>query len=112
MQVERRPAGLRQRPLGRAAPASAMLETAVAIAPPRAAAHDEDAHRRLLVDTVGESLDPAVEPAPAQLKEILGKVAVDRSGGAKFNLAGMAQRAVPMGPRPEDQLHPAALRPR
>jgi aryl-alcohol dehydrogenase-like predicted oxidoreductase len=43
---------------------------------------------------LAKPLDPAVEPAPAQLKEILGKVAVDRSGGAKFNLAGMAQRAV------------------
>src|SRR5712671_1190016 len=39
MQVEPSPAGLRQRPLGRAAPAPAMIEAAVAIAPPRAAPH-------------------------------------------------------------------------
>jgi len=86
-----------------------MVEAAVTIAAPRAAAHDEDAHRRLLVDTVGEPLEPAVEPAPAQFKEIYRKVAVDWSTGAKFHLAGMAQRAVAMGPRPKDQLHPAAL---
>jgi hypothetical protein len=74
------------------------------IAPPRTASHDEDAHRRLLVDTVAEPLDPAVEPAPAQLKEIFCKIPIDRSGGAKLDLAGVAQRAVAMRPRPEDQL--------
>src|SRR6266446_9758797 len=56
------------------APTPAMVEAAVTIAAPRAAAHDEDAHRRLLVDTVGDSLEPAVEPAPAQFKEILREV--------------------------------------
>jgi len=69
--------------------------------------------------TAGSSSTPLASPLiqrsnqrPAQFKEILGEVAVDRSGGAKFNLPGMAQRAVAMGPRSEDQLHPAALRPR
>src|SRR5262249_7047127 len=112
MQVERRPAGPRQRPLDSTTPTPAMLETAVTIAPARAAAHDEDAHRRRLVHTVGEPLDPAVEPTAAQSKKILRKVAIDRCRGTEFNRAGMAQRAVAMGPRPEDQLHSAALRPR
>src|SRR5262249_20773912 len=107
LQVEPGPAGLRQRPFGGTAPMPAMLEAAVAVASPRAATHDKDAHRWLLVDAVGETLDPAVEPAPAQFEEILREVPVDCSGGADLDLTGMARRAVAMRPRPEDQLHQA-----
>ena len=42
-------------------------------------------------------------------KKSSARFAIDLSGGAKFHLTGMAQRAVAMGPRPKDQLHPAAL---
>ena len=58
----------------------------------RAAAHHEDAYWWLLVDAGTQPLDPAVEPASAQFIEILRKVAIDRSGTAKFNLAGMGSR--------------------
>ena len=89
-----------------------MLEAAVAIAPPRAAAHHEDAYRRLLVDTVGEPLDPVIEPPPAQFEEIFCEVPIHRSGGAELDLTGMTQRAVAMRSWSEDQLHPAARGPR
>ena len=46
---------------------------------PRAGAHFEDAHRRLLVDAGIDLFDPGVEPATAQFKEIPGEVPIDRS---------------------------------
>src|SRR6516165_387319 len=89
-----------------------MLEPDVAIAPARATAHHKDAYWRFLINTVGQPLDPTVEPAPPQFEEIFGEVLVDRSGAAELDLAGMAHRAIAMGPWAEDQLHPAALGPR
>ena len=67
-----------------------MFEAAVPIAPPGAATHYENTHRRLRVDTVGEPLDPTVKPAPAQLEEILREVSVYRSRWAEINLTGIA----------------------
>src|SRR5262249_40496909 len=46
---------------------------------------------------------PAVEPAAPQFEEIFGEVAVDRSRRAEIDIAGIAERAVAMRPRTEDQ---------
>src|SRR6516162_1577042 len=70
-----------------------MLSATLTIAPPRAAAHHEDADRRLPVDIIVEPFDPTIEPSPAQFEEIFCEIPVDRSGGAELDLAGMAQRA-------------------
>src|SRR5262244_653118 len=98
MKVERGPARLRQRPRARISPSPAMLQAAVAIAPARTAAHNKNADRRLVVDAVALSLDPAVEPAAAQREKILRQIAVDRRRRAELDLAGMVQRPVAMRP--------------
>jgi len=67
-----------------------MLQATVAIAPPRATAHHEDAHGRLLVDPVDEPLDPAVKPAPAQHEESFCEIPINRSRVPEVHLAGMA----------------------
>src|ERR1700720_33135 len=77
MKVERRPAGVRQRPGAFASPLSAMLQPAIAVAPARTTAHHKNADRRLVIDTVALRLDPAVEPAPAQREKIFRQIAVD-----------------------------------
>src|SRR5215472_3653087 len=85
-----------------------MIEPAGSIAPPRSAAHDEYAHRRLRLDAVRDPLGPAVEPASPQGEEILGEIAVDRSRRAEIDIASIAERAVAMRPRTEDQPHRTA----
>ena len=57
---------------------------------PRAAAHFEDAHRRLLVDAGIDLFDPGVEPATSQFKEILGEVPIDRDVPKRIS-AGLAR---------------------
>src|SRR5258705_206923 len=78
-------------------------------AAPRAAAHPEDAHRRVALGAILDTAQPAIEPAPPQREKILGEIAVDRGLFAEIDLARIAQRAVAMGPWPEDQLHRPTL---
>ena len=112
LQVQRCPFGLWQRPGRGIAPTAAVIEPSLGVAPPGSAAHHKDAHRRLGVDAVGDALDPAVEPDAAQGEEMFGKIAVDWRRSTKIDLARIAQRAVAMRPRPEDQpvRRPPALR--
>ena len=109
MHVESCPLGLRQRPIGGHPPPPAVIEPPRCVAPSRSAAHYESPHRRFRLDAVGGTLDPAVEPAPAQCEEIVGEIAVDRSRRAEIDISGIGQRPVAVGPRAEDQPNRAAL---
>src|SRR5207302_1939603 len=73
------------------------------------AAHDKDPHWRLRLDIVGGTLKPTVEPKTPEREEILGEIAVDRCCRAEIDIAGIAERAVAMGPGPEDQAGGAAF---
>jgi hypothetical protein len=107
LQVELRPPGLRQRPIRCGTPTAAVIEPSRRIAAPRAAAHHKDAHR--WIGNGRAVLEPAVVPGKAQGKKILRQIAVDRRHGAEIDGARIAQRAVAMGPRAEDQPHRGAL---
>jgi hypothetical protein len=109
MQVKLRPLGLRQRPVRGRPPPSTMVEPTRGVASLRSAAHHEDPHSRLRLGAVGDTLEPAVEPAPAQYEEILGEIAVDWSRRPEIDISGVGQRPVAMGPRAEDQANRAAL---
>src|SRR4051794_18895823 len=90
-----------------------MVEPAIAVAPAGAAAHHKNAHRWFRLDPGldapgldapgRDTAQPMVEPAQAQIEEIRGEIAVDRRRVAEIDLAGMAQRAVAVCPRSEDQ---------
>ena len=82
------------------------------VAPPGAAAHHEDPHRRLVAPAVVDAFDPAIEPAPPPIEEIHGEVAVHSRRRPEIDLASVAQRAVAVRPGPEHQPHRAALCPR
>src|SRR6266498_560049 len=63
MQVVGRVLGARERPLVLGSPLPAVPQTALGGAPAIAAAHDEDAHRRLVFDAIVNIFEPAIEPA-------------------------------------------------
>src|SRR5436190_24130191 len=65
-----------QRPCVLGAPVAAVVEFAGARAAAAAAAHDEDADRRFIVDGIWNVFEPAVEPAQLLVKVAL--VAPDR----------------------------------
>ena len=67
------------------------------------AAHHEDFHRRVVLDAVLNSLQPAVIPAQAKFK------AVDRGARAEVGVAVHRHHVRAMNPRPEDHPHRPAL---
>jgi len=112
IQIEFCPVGLRQRPVGGSPPSTPVFEPPSGVAATGSTAHHKDPHRRLRLEAIGDTLQPAVEPAPAQREEILGEIAVDRSRRAEIDLPGVGQGAVAMRPRAEDQPGRTALPPR
>ena len=87
-----------------------MLEPAVAVAPPEPPPMTKTRTGGSVVDPVGSALHPAVEPAPAQLEEILGQIAVDRRRRAELDLAGVVSERSPCVHGAEDQPLPARAR--
>src|SRR5439155_17802845 len=61
MEVKRCILSAKQGPLSLVAPAPAVIELALRRAPAAAASHDEDPHRRLVLDGCRNVLQPAIE---------------------------------------------------
>ena len=89
----------RRRPVLGADPAPAMIEMTTRCARAAAAAHDEDAHRRLVERRV---LHDMVEEAQAVGAPVAAP-GIDRRVGAEIDVAEHAVAAIAVGPRPEDQ---------
>ena len=95
------------------APAPAMVEPPVTVAPSGAAAHHEHAHRRLRLDAVLYALGATLRIQRSNQRRRRSKKSSARlpstgAAAAEIDLAGIAQRAVAMRPRPEDQALRAA----
>ena len=69
-----------------------------------AAAHQEQARRRLGLDAVVAILQPAVEPAPAKTRPGRGQVAGDGRRRAEIGIAGEGRLPVAVQPRAHDHL--------
>src|SRR5439155_17140694 len=87
----------RQWPFALVAPVAADKNPALGRSVRVAVSHDEDADGRLTVDTVVNSLQPAVEPAPMEGLEI------ERPVRPELRLARVAVRLATVRPRPYDQ---------
>ena len=109
MQIKRRRFHRRQRPIVARDPAPAVLHAPRRIPAPGAAAHQEQAHRRLLVHAVGHAAHPVIEPAQPQFAPVPRQIAVDGGSLAEIDIARPRFRTVAMRPRPHDEPHRAAL---
>src|SRR4051794_23512678 len=84
-------------------PAAAVIELAGVCLLPSAAAHEEQANRRVGVDTVPCSLEPPLEPAPPKLQPGWRHITCDRRGFAEIGVAGEGRVPVAVQPRAHDQ---------
>src|SRR2546423_12295952 len=97
VQVVGRRNGARQWPFALVAPVAADKNPALGRSVRVAVTHDKDADGRLTVDTVVNSLEPAVEPAQMKGLEI------ERRVRPELCLARVAVRLAAVRPRPHDQ---------
>src|SRR6266852_9578330 len=103
MKVERRRSAAREWPVLLATPRSTVVQAALVVARAVAPAHDEDAHRRLSLDTGWFVLQPAVEPAQAQLIEGRPSAAVEGRARTEVHVAGVGAVTAVVDPRTKDQ---------